>query len=176
MGKWKRPGVMKLFLCYAPWLSRASLLVFSILNPLKGGQMPWLMALWPQYSSFTKMTGGILCLRYKWVSFFFFFFFLRLHPRHTEVSGLGVESELQLPAYTTATATLDLSCIYKPNHSSRQCWILHPLSEAWDRTCTLMDASRIALPLRHKRNSVILHSTPAIYYIVSCLYLFIVYF
>ena len=28
-----------------------------------------------------------------------------------EVPGLGVGSELQLPAYTTATATPDLSCI-----------------------------------------------------------------
>ena len=28
-------------------------------------------------------------------------------PRHTEVPRLGVESELQLPAYTTATATPD---------------------------------------------------------------------
>ena len=37
--------------------------------------------------------------------FFFFFVFLRLHPRHMEAPRLGVESELQLPAYTTATAT-----------------------------------------------------------------------
>ena len=37
------------------------------------------------------------------------FFFLCLHPRHMEVPGLGVKSELQLPAYTTATATWDPS-------------------------------------------------------------------
>ena len=30
--------------------------------------------------------------------------FLRLHPWHMEVLRLGVKSELQLPAYTTATA------------------------------------------------------------------------
>ena len=35
------------------------------------------------------------------------FFFLGPHLRHTEVPRLGVGSELQLPAYTTATATLD---------------------------------------------------------------------
>ena len=34
-------------------------------------------------------------------------FFLGLHSRHMEVPKLGVESELQLPAYTTATATSD---------------------------------------------------------------------
>ena len=40
-------------------------------------------------------------------SFFFLFFlliFLGLHPRHMEVPRLGVQSELQLPPYTTATA------------------------------------------------------------------------
>ena len=36
---------------------------------------------------------------------FFFFFFLGPHPLHMEVPRLGVELELQLPAYVTATAT-----------------------------------------------------------------------
>ena len=40
-------------------------------------------------------------------SFFFFFFFLGPYPWHMEVPGLGVESKLQLPASTTATATPD---------------------------------------------------------------------
>ena len=43
--------------------------------------------------------------------FLFVFVFLGLHPQHTEVSRLGAESELQLPAYAKATATKDLSCI-----------------------------------------------------------------
>ena len=34
--------------------------------------------------------------------FFFFFFFLGPHLWHIEVARLGVESELKLPAYTTA--------------------------------------------------------------------------
>ena len=38
---------------------------------------------------------------------FLFFLLFRAHPRHTEVPSLGGESELQLPAYTTATATQD---------------------------------------------------------------------
>ena len=37
--------------------------------------------------------------------FFFFFFYLGLHLQHMEVPRLGVESEIQLPAYTTAIAT-----------------------------------------------------------------------
>ena len=37
----------------------------------------------------------------------FFMVFLELHPWHMEIIRLGIESELQLPAYTTATATPD---------------------------------------------------------------------
>ena len=36
--------------------------------------------------------------------------FLGLHLEHTKVPRLGVELELQLPAYTTAMVTPDLSC------------------------------------------------------------------
>ena len=54
-----------------------------------------------------------------------------------EVPRLGVESELQLLAYTTATATLDPSCMYSLCCSLRQCRILNPLSEAGDRICIL---------------------------------------
>ena len=46
----------------------------------------------------------------RFFQFFFFFFFLilfRATPLAYEVSRLGVESELQLPAYTTATAMPD---------------------------------------------------------------------
>ena len=38
---------------------------------------------------------------------FFFPLFLGPHPQHMEVPGLEVKSELQLPAYTTATTTQD---------------------------------------------------------------------
>ena len=60
-----------------------------------------------------------------------------------EVPRLGVELELQLPAYTTATATLDLSRIGGLHHSSRQCRIPNPLSKTRDRTCSLVDPSWI---------------------------------
>ena len=56
-----------------------------------------------------------------------------------EVPRLGLESELQLLAYTTATAMPDLRLVRDLHHSSRQHWILNPLSEARDRTHMLMD-------------------------------------
>ena len=70
--------------------------------------------------------------------FFFLSFFLGLHPWHTEVPRLGVKSELQLPAYDTATATQDLSWVCNLHHSSRHLRILNPLSKAMDRTRNLM--------------------------------------
>ena len=44
--------------------------------------------------------------------------------QHMEVPRLGVELELQLLAYTTATATQDPSHTCDLHHSSQQCWIL----------------------------------------------------
>ena len=43
------------------------------------------------------------------LNFFFnyFFSFLSLHPQHMEIPRLGVELELQLRTYTTATAMPD---------------------------------------------------------------------
>ena len=64
--------------------------------------------------------------------FFCLFVFLGPHPWHVEVPRLEVESELQLLAYTTATATAmqDPSCVCDLHHSLRQCQILNPLSKA----------------------------------------------
>ena len=70
-----------------------------------------------------------------------------------DVSRLGVKSDLQLPAYTTATS--DLSCICDLCHSSRQGQILNPLSEAGDRTHILMDTSQVLNPLSHNGNSLL---------------------
>ena len=71
----------------------------------------------------------------------FFFSFLGPHPWHMKVSRLEVESEPQLPAYTTATATPDPSHICDLHHSSWQCQILNPLSEAGDGTHILVETS-----------------------------------
>ena len=60
-----------------------------------------------------------------------------------EIPRLGIESELQLSAYTTATATPDSSHVCDLRHSSWQRQILNPLREARDRTCILMDPSQV---------------------------------
>ena len=51
-----------------------------------------------------------------------------------EVPRLGVKAELQLLAYSTATAVQDVSYVFNLHHSSWQHWILNPLSEARDQT------------------------------------------
>ena len=57
---------------------------------------------------------------FAWRLFFNLNFFLGLHPQHMEFPRLGVEWELQLLAYTTATATQDpaASVIYTTAHSN----------------------------------------------------------
>ena len=80
------------------------------------------------------------------VFFFFFFFFwsfvlLGPHSQRMEVPRLGVELELQLPAYTTATATPDQSRVCDLHQSSWQHQILDPLSETRDGTHIQMDPS-----------------------------------
>ena len=69
--------------------------------------------------------------------------FLGPNQWHLEIPMLGVELELQLPAYAIATATGDPSCICDLHHSSRLHQILNPLSEARDRTHILMNTSQV---------------------------------
>ena len=61
-----------------------------------------------------------------------------------KVSGLGVESQPQLPSYTTPTAVPD------PRHTSvtygAACGNTNPLSEAKDRTRSLTDTMSGAQP------------------------------
>ena len=100
---------------------------------------------WPSLNCKIFFKNSIFCLtctdflsvacikdpdRYKFFFIFTFFVFLGPHQWHMEVSRLGVELELQLPAYTTATATQDPSHICKLYHSSHQCWTLNPLDKA----------------------------------------------
>ena len=55
---------------------------------------------------------------------FSYFCSLGPHLRHTEVPGLGVELELQLPDYATITAMPDLSHACNLHHSSQKHWTL----------------------------------------------------
>ena len=77
--------------------------------------------------------------------------FLGLNLQHMEVHRLGVELELQLPAYTTATAMPDLttSATCAAACGSGNAGSFNPVSEASDQTCILMDASQVFNPLSH---------------------------
>ena len=63
-----------------------------------------------------------------------------------EVPRLGVESELQLLAYTTATATQDPNHVCHLHQSSRQRRILNPPSKARGRIQNLSVPSWIRFP------------------------------
>uniref|UniRef100_A0A8D1Q5Y1 Uncharacterized protein n=1 Tax=Sus scrofa TaxID=9823 RepID=A0A8D1Q5Y1_PIG len=90
---------------------------------------------------------ALLKYRHKSHSYFYettlFLVFLGPYPQHMEVPRLGVESELQLPAYPTGTAMPDLSRICDLHHSSRQRRILNPLRGARDQSHILMDTSQV---------------------------------
>ena len=66
--------------------------------------------------------------------------------------------ELQLPAYTTATATQDLSLVCNLHHSPWQCQILNPLSEARGHTPQPHGYQLDSFPLHHNGNSSICSS------------------
>ena len=64
-------------------------------------------------------------LKHTYLKTLFIYFWL--HLWHMEVPGLGIKLELQLQAYATAPAMLDLSHICDIHHR-----ILNPLHEAKD--------------------------------------------
>ena len=110
----------------------------------------------------TPETNHIVSQRYSNKLFFCFllclFVFSGPHLQHMEVSRLGVQSELQLLASTTATAIQDPSCVCDLHNSSQQCPILNPLSEARDQTQVLMDTRQVHNPQSHSRNSQYIRS------------------
>ena len=68
-----------------------------------------------------------------------------------EVPRLGVKSELQLPAFATATAKWYPRHICDLRHTLQQHQILNPLSKARDRTCILTDTSQVLHLPSHDR-------------------------
>ena len=71
---------------------------------------------------------------------FFFFFFLGLHSQHVELPRLGVKSELQLPAYTTAHSNArSLTRWARPGIIPATSWFLggfvsaEPQQELWQK-------------------------------------------
>ena len=102
---------------------------------------PHILAIWLQERQASANTKNHPLLNSHFLFIFYFYFifcFLGLHLWHMKVPRLGVESELQLPASTTVTATWDMSHICDLHCSSHQCPILNPLSKAGDRTWILV--------------------------------------
>ena len=85
---------------------------------------------------------GIFCCC-CFILFFFGLIFCGPHTRHIEVPSLGVKLELQLSAYTIATATPDPSLICDLHQSSQKHRIPNLLSGARDQTHMPMDPSRV---------------------------------
>ena len=79
------------------------------------------------------------------IMLYLFICFLGPHPWHMEVPRPQVESELQLPAYTTATATRDPSHIYDLHYSSCNTGSPAHWVRLGDWTRILMDTSQIRL-------------------------------
>ena len=73
----------------------------------------------------------------------YFFHFLGPYLWYMEVPRLGIELELQLLTYAIATETWDPGHVCDLRHSSQQCRIPYPLSEAKDLTHILLDAGWI---------------------------------
>ena len=76
---------------------------------------------------------------------FFFLSFEGCTCSMRKFPGQGLNQSCSHLAYTTATATPELSLICDLHQSSWQSWIFNLLSEARDRTCVLMDTSQIRL-------------------------------
>ena len=123
-----------------------NLLMFQLPDFCCKSYVSWLFPYLFGAVSQSHLRSDLLRKSVKWN--IFFSFFLQLHLQHVEVPRLGVNMELQLPAYTTATATPDLSHICHLHHSYRNarsltqwarpgieptsslilCWVLNHLS------------------------------------------------
>ena len=75
--------------------------------------------------------------------FIFYFYFWLFRATPAAHGGSQARGWIGTTAYTMATATWDLSCVCDLYHSSRQCQILNPMSEARDRTRNLMIPNQI---------------------------------
>ena len=105
----------------------------QIFNPLSRARDWTRILMDPSRVHYYWATMGIpICLSslekclFRTSDFFFFLLFLGPHLRQMEIPRLEVKSKLQLPAYTTATATQGLSLFCYLYHSSRQSQIPQP--------------------------------------------------
>ena len=102
---------------------------------------PAIFSLPSQPPVFYKRTSDCVSPLFKTLSFFLIYFFMVAPAAYGISQARNPESELQLPATVTATAIRDPSLVCDLHHSSRQHWILNPLSGARDRTCVFMATS-----------------------------------
>ena len=80
-----------------------------------------------------------------------------------EVPRLRVKLELHLPAYATAQQHRIRALSVTYTHSSRQHWILNPLSEATDQTLTLMDTSQVRALAGTQQAFITSHKRPQVF-------------
>ena len=134
----------KFFFHCTAWGTQLHIHVYIIFSPI--------VVLWSKYLDTVLSTCFATCFpcvfflfRYYYLLFllniflYHFFFFLWPHLWHMEVPRLGVN--LELPAYTTATAMPEPSCICDLYYSLWQRWILYPLSKARDQMHILTDTT-----------------------------------
>ena len=89
----------------------------------KSSYMPLLPPSNSPYYAYLALVWGV-CYNWWTNMNILFFFFVQLNLRYMEVPRLGVELELQLLAYTTATAMRGPNRIWDLRHNSQQCQIL----------------------------------------------------
>ena len=89
---------------------------------------------WPLEKPAHDITGYDIIL--------FYVLLFEPHSQHMEVPRLGVEWELQLPTYATATAARDPNCVFELHHISGQQGIPDPPSKGRDWIHILMDTSQ----------------------------------
>ena len=74
---------------------------------------------------------------------FFFSFYLLGHAQHVEVSRLGVKVGATAAGLHHRHSNAKTNLVCDLYHSSRQHWILNPLSKARDPTHVLMDTNLV---------------------------------
>ena len=95
-------------------------------------------------SSFQEGLQALLAgINTHFSSFVPYFCFLGLHLQCMYGSSQARCQIRQMLAYTTATATQDLSRLCDLHYNSRQRWIPNPLTVARDWSCILVDTSHI---------------------------------
>ena len=117
-----------------PWMTEALSLEYSEVTQSnrRGGR-----------SRYVGLCAGLIGVLFWLLIFIYLFLLFGATPTAYGSSHAGVKSELQLPAYTTATTMQDTSCICGLHHSSQQCWILNPVRETRDQAHILLDTSQV---------------------------------